>query len=98
MSIMRCEEHDRNWDSDKLEECPLCENKPTLAEAMDDLEITAMRIKKQRDDLAYAARRIRDAFTYNPGHSDLDNEQPITITVTLGDWRKLNYVLNMASL
>ena len=26
MSIMRCEKHERNWDSDKLDECPLCEN------------------------------------------------------------------------
>lgn len=25
MSIMRCEKHDRSWDSDMLEECPLCE-------------------------------------------------------------------------
>ena len=25
MSIMYCEKHDRRWDSDKLEECPLCE-------------------------------------------------------------------------
>ena len=24
MSIMRCEKHDRSWDSDTLEECPLC--------------------------------------------------------------------------
>jgi hypothetical protein len=24
MSIMRCEKHDRNWDSDIQEECPLC--------------------------------------------------------------------------
>ena len=26
MSIMYCEKHDRRWDSDWLEECPLCEN------------------------------------------------------------------------
>ena len=25
MSIMRCEKHDRNWDSDKWSECPICE-------------------------------------------------------------------------
>lgn len=40
-----------------------------------------------------AAKVFRDAFHYNPGHSDLDNEQPITITVTLGDWRKLDWAL-----
>lgn len=43
--------------------------------------------------LKQAAEKIRDAFTYDPGHSDLDNEQPITIHVTLGDWRKLNMAL-----
>lgn len=45
-------------------------------------------------DLKHAAAKFRDAFDYNPGHSDLDNEQPITITVTLGDWRKLNWLLD----
>lgn len=40
-----------------------------------------------------AAKPFRDAFTYDPGHSDLDNEQPINITVTLGDWRKLHFVM-----
>lgn len=24
MSIMRCDRHDRPWDSDELEQCPLC--------------------------------------------------------------------------
>lgn len=24
MSLMRCDQHDRVWDSDWLEECPLC--------------------------------------------------------------------------
>ncbi len=44
--------------------------------------------------LADIARKFRDAFKYDPGHSDLDREQPIHITVTLGDWRDLNYLLN----
>ena len=26
MSIIYCDKHDRKWDSDKLYECPLCEN------------------------------------------------------------------------
>jgi hypothetical protein len=45
-------------------------------------------------ELEKAAKAIRDAFTYDPGHSDLDDEQPIHITVTLGDWRRLNWALN----
>lgn len=43
--------------------------------------------------LYHAAKKIRDAFTYDPGHSDLDNEQPIFIRTTLGDWRRLHYEL-----
>ena len=43
--------------------------------------------------LVDAATKFRDAFKYDPGHSDLDNEQPITITVTLGDWRRLDWNL-----
>ena len=50
--------------------------------------------EKQLDDLETAAKRIRDAFNYNPGHSDLDDEQPVHISVRLGDWRNLNYALN----
>lgn len=32
MSIMRCEKHSRHWDSDFLEECPIC-----LQNAFDEL-------------------------------------------------------------
>lgn len=49
-----------------------------------------------RDDFALlvsVAKRFRDGFDYNPGHSDLDGEQPIHISVTLRDWRELNYAL-----
>ena len=30
---------------------------------------------------------VVDGFTYDPGHSDLDDEQPINVRMTLGDWR-----------
>lgn len=30
---------------------------------------------------------IVEGFVYDPGHSDLDNEQPISINITLGDYR-----------
>ena len=33
---------------------------------------------------------IENGFTYDPGHSDLDNEQPITVHITLGDYRRAN--------
>jgi hypothetical protein len=47
--------------------------------------------------LVDAAKAIRDAFHYDPGHSDLDDEQPIHIHVTLGDWRRLNHALYEAA-
>ena len=28
MSIMYCEKHNRRWDSDKLDDCPTCEDEP----------------------------------------------------------------------
>ena len=34
------------------------------------------------------ARIIAAGFEYDPGHSDLDNEQPIHVRMTLGDWRE----------
>lgn len=45
------------------------------------------------DDLIKVASKLRDAFEHNPGHSDLDNEQPIHISTTLGTWRELSYIL-----
>jgi hypothetical protein len=44
-------------------------------------------------DLLTTARKIRDAFTYDPGHSDLDREQPIHITIPLGTYRDLTYLV-----
>lgn len=44
-------------------------------------------------DLLKTARVVRDAFRPDPGHSDLDREQPIHITIPLGTWRDLNYLV-----
>lgn len=57
------------------------------------VHISAGEFEKIRAALL-AVKPFVDGFTYNPGHSDLDNEQPIHITVTLGDWRKLNWALS----
>lgn len=32
-------------------------------------------------------RAVVAGVEYNPGHSDLDDEQPITVRLTLGDYR-----------
>ena len=39
MSIIRCEKHDRNWDSDKLDECPLCENEHVDEEPAQEIDM-----------------------------------------------------------
>ncbi len=55
--------------------------------------------EKQDDALRYAVTRLTNkpeqrliravvaGMEYNPGHSDLDDEQPITVRMTLGDYR-----------
>jgi hypothetical protein len=53
-----------------------------------------MKMDKDYALLLAVSKRIRDAFNYDPGHSDLDNEQPIAIHVTLRDWRELNFAVN----
>ena len=48
---------------------------------------------RPEEKLAEAAAKFRDAFDYDPGQWDLDDQQPISIHVTLGDWRRLNMLL-----
>lgn len=38
-------------------------------------------------------KAIVDGFLYDPGHSDLDNEQPINVRMTLGDYRRASGLL-----
>ena len=40
-----------------------------------------------------ALEAVCDGFKADPGTSDLDNEQPITLWITLGQWRKARSVL-----
>lgn len=44
-------------------------------------------IELERDILPLV-RAIAEGFTYDPGRSDLDDEQPITVRMTLGDYRR----------
>ena len=43
--------------------------------------------------LAQTMQPFINGFTYDPGTSDLDNEQPITVRCELGDWRKARALL-----
>jgi hypothetical protein len=33
-------------------------------------------------------KAVCEGFEYDPGHSDLDDEQPITVRMTLGEYRR----------
>jgi hypothetical protein len=45
-------------------------------------------------NLLAVARVLRDAYHTDPGTSDLDDEQPIQISTTLGVWRELNSAIS----
>ena len=39
-------------------------------------------------DVLPVLRAVCDGMVYDPGHSDLDDEQPIHVSMTLGDYRR----------
>ncbi len=43
---------------------------------------------RSKSELIELLRVIKDGYDYNPGSSDLDNEQPIHVSMHLGDYRK----------
>ena len=46
------------------------------------------RVRRQSAAHRALAKAVVDGFTYNPGHSDLDDEQSISVRMTLGDYRR----------
>ena len=48
------------------------------------------RDKRQRQ--IALVNRLLAGYTYDPGSSDLDDEQPITLRITLGDYRELRHL------
>jgi hypothetical protein len=52
-----------------------------------------IRLRSENEALKEVLRPFFDGFSYDPGHSDLDNEQPISVRVQLGDWRRARRVL-----
>lgn len=53
--------------------------------------------KRERAQIAAVSflQIIVDGFTYDPGHSDLDDEQMIHVCMTLGDYRRANQLLSI---
>ena len=53
-----------------------------------------MRTKQERDALLSALYALMSHWgPYDPGHSDLDDEQPEAIHTTLGELRKIDMLL-----
>ncbi len=50
--------------------------------------------RQDRLSLFHALRAAVGGFAENPGHSDLDDVQPITLHVTLGSWRKWKNIIS----
>ena len=44
-------------------------------------------------DVTPVVKAVVDGMTYDPGHSDLDDEQPIHVSMTLGDYRRARRLL-----
>jgi len=38
-----------------------------------------------------ALEAVENGFDNNPGISDLDDEQPVWVRMSLGDWRRLSH-------
>jgi len=66
----------------------------TSEEDFEKLSITVMQVKHQRDALQRVANAVVRGFEYDPGHPDLDNEQPIHVSMTLGDYRRARRLLH----
>ena len=67
---------------------------PNEFRALCDLALKTLQPEaRSYDGIVKLATELRDGFTYDPGHSDLDNEQPIHLCTTLGTWRTLNFLL-----
>jgi hypothetical protein len=60
-----------------------------LNDSFDSMAGTALRVKKDRDDMLGMLKLVKSGYDYNPGSSDLDDEQPISVSMTLGDYRKI---------
>lgn len=44
-------------------------------------------------EVAPIIREVVQGYDYDPGDSDLDDEQPITVRMTLGEYRRARRVL-----
>ena len=65
MSIIYCEKHDRRWDSDHLEMCPVCENEPSGGRKMSRIEEAykvRRSIERGEPQSTYVSQQQKDAL------------------------------------
>ena len=58
-----------------------------------ELQVVAKRLLAERDELFGALYTLMSHWSYDPGHSDLDDEQPESLPATLGELRKIDMLL-----
>ncbi len=55
-----------------------------------EMKVTAEQLWEMQQQIQHdvkpLVKAITEGFDYDPGHSDLDNDQPITVRMTLGDY------------
>jgi len=44
-------------------------------------------------DVKPLIRAVKEGMDYDPGHSDLDDEQPVHVRITLGEYRSARRLL-----
>ncbi len=65
----------------------------SAADSLAALAETTLSVQRQNERLSEALAAIVRSYDYNPGCSDLDNEQTIYVRATLGDYRKWCQIL-----
>ena len=72
MSIIYCDKHDRKWDSDKLDICPVCETEPE--ETTSELERELAAGKRALADDAVVMALVKElGLCIQPPHFDKKN-------------------------
>jgi hypothetical protein len=80
---------------DKRDEASVANLPPEVRALAGGLKMVerAMAKPKPVDRHIEALRHVVAGYDYNPGSSDLDDEQPIDVQMTLGDYRRIRSLL-----
>ena len=90
MSIIYCEKHDRRWDSDRLEMCPVCENGPMFPNDAGYSAPIEQPMSERERKLVEFAMRVQSYLDFVVPHlfvpeSNTENERLAQEIVTQGN-------------